>query len=138
KEAIRQEVEKENELKRLKQLEEEQEVIRARATLSGPKTVGKIDLDDKKKDDATKAPKEEKPVDKASEPVQQLESKPKQETKEEVVEKAPAKEDKPAEVKADKAEKAEPKKEEKPVAKTPEKPAEPAKEVKKEEVKKPE
>lgn len=134
KEAIRQEVEKENELKRQKQLEDEQEVIRAKAMLSGPKTVGKIDLGEKKKDDVTKAPEKEKPVDKASEPVQELEAKPKSEEKEATKE-APAKEKKEEEVKTPKAE---PKKEEKPVAKTPENPAAPVKETKPEEVKKPE
>lgn len=134
KEAIRQEVEKENELKRQKQLEDEQEVIRAKAMLSGPKTVGKIDLGEKKKDDVTKAPEKEKPVDKASEPVQELEAKPKSEEKEATKE-APAKEEKEEEVKTPKAE---PKKEEKPVAKTPEKLAAPVKDTKPEEVKKPE
>src|SRR5690606_36177840 len=75
KEAIRQELEKENELKRQKQLEDEQEVIRAKAMLAGPKTVGKIDLGDKKKDTESKSQEDEKPVDKASEPVQELETK---------------------------------------------------------------
>ena len=46
KEAIRQELEKELELKRKAQ--EEHEVIRAKATLSGPKTVGKINLEPEK------------------------------------------------------------------------------------------
>ncbi|WP_417363770.1 translation initiation factor IF-2 [Galbibacter sp.] len=146
KEAIRQELEKENEVKRQKQLEEEQVVIRARATLSGPKTVGKIDLGDKKKDDATKARKEDKPLDKASEPVQELEDKPKPEPKEKAVEmavekapakeeKTPAKEEKAKEVKTTVADT---KKEEEPIAKTPEKPVAPVKDTKTEEVKKPE
>lgn len=146
KEAIRQELEKENEVKRQKQLEEEQVVIRARATLSGPKTVGKIDLGDKKKDDATKARKEDKPLDKASEPVQELEDKPKPEPKEKAVEKAvekapakeektPAKEEKAKEVKTTVADT---KKEEEPIAETPEKPVAPVKDTKTEEVKKPE
>src|SRR5690606_5479102 len=135
KEAIRQELEKENELKRQKQLEEEQEVIRARATLSGPKTVGKIDLGVTKKEGVAEVQKEEKPLDKASEPVQELEAKPKPEAKEEAVEKTPVKEEKAPEVNAPVVE---PKKEEKPVAKTPEKPADPAKDTKSEEVKKPE
>ena len=135
KEAIRQELEKENELKRQKQLEEEQEVIRARATLSGPKTVGKIDLGVTKKEGVAEVQKEEKPLDKASEPVQELEAKPKPEAKEEAVEKTPVKEEKAPEVKAPVVE---PKKEEKPVAKTPEKPADPVKDTKSEEVKKPE
>lgn len=46
KEAIRQELEKEHELKRKAQ--EEHEVIRAKAILSGPKTVGKINLEPEK------------------------------------------------------------------------------------------
>src|SRR5690606_21634243 len=121
KEAIRQELEKENELKRQKQLEEEQEVIRAKASLSGPKTVGKIDLENKKKDEQAKTPEVEKPVDKASEPEQELTAKPKSEEKR-ATDQAPAKEEK---VEEDKASKTEPKKEDsaKPAAKTPEKPA---------------
>lgn len=46
KEAIRQELEREQEMKRKAQ--EQQEIIKAKASLSGPKTVGKIDLDPKK------------------------------------------------------------------------------------------
>ncbi|UGU14297.1 translation initiation factor IF-2 [Sinomicrobium kalidii] len=49
KEAIRQELEREQELKRKAQ--EEQEIIKAKANLSGPKTVGKIDLDAKDADE---------------------------------------------------------------------------------------
>lgn len=135
KEAIRQEVEKENELKRQKQLEDEQEVIRAKAMLAGPKTIGKIDLGDKKKETESKSQEDEKPVDKASEPVQELEAKSKPEEKEASTKETPAKEEKVEDVKAAKTE---PKKEEKPVAKTPEKPAAPVKETKAEEAKKPE
>lgn len=136
KEAIRQELEKENELKRQKQLEEEQEVIRAKASLSGPKTVGKIDLENKKKDEQAKTPEVEKPVEKASEPEQELTSKPKSEEKR-ATDQAPAKEEK---VEEDKASKTEPKKEEsaKPAAKTPEKPAFDKKETKSEQLNKPE
>ncbi|RAV28543.1 translation initiation factor IF-2 [Sinomicrobium soli] len=47
KEAIRQELEREQELKR--QAQERQEIIKAKANISGPKTVGKIDLDDNDK-----------------------------------------------------------------------------------------
>ncbi|MGS2762376.1 translation initiation factor IF-2 [Sinomicrobium sp. M5D2P9] len=51
KEAIRQELEREQEMKRKAQ--EQQEVIKAKANLSGPKTVGKIDLDPKKAEENT-------------------------------------------------------------------------------------
>ncbi|THD69012.1 translation initiation factor IF-2 [Robertkochia marina] len=105
KEAIRQELEKEQELRRQK----EQEVIKARASLSGPKTVGKIDLDGGKEE--TPAPPAEKPA--AETPV-----------KEEAPEVKPQPEEKPKE------EVATPEKAEKPEAKpekAPEKKAEPAK-----------
>lgn len=60
KEAIRIRMEKEQEERRLakEKKEAEQQVVKAKAELSGPKTVGKIDLD--KKPDKPK-PKEEKP-----------------------------------------------------------------------------
>lgn len=64
KEAIRQELEKELELKRKAQ--EENEVIRAKASLSGPKTVGKINLEPKKAapvaPESPLKPKKEQPV----------------------------------------------------------------------------
>ncbi|WP_224487659.1 translation initiation factor IF-2 [Robertkochia flava] len=80
KEAIRQELEKEQELKRQK----EQEVIKAKASLSGPKTVGKIDLDGGKKAEtaeiATPEPAEEAPVkEQVSETKAPVEEKPQQE-----------------------------------------------------------
>ncbi len=59
KEAIRQELEREQEIKRKAQ--EQQEVIKAKANLSGPKTVGKIDLDPKKAEESIP---EEKPEEK--------------------------------------------------------------------------
>ncbi|MBC9797550.1 translation initiation factor IF-2 [Sinomicrobium weinanense] len=59
KEAIRQELEREQELKRKAQ--ERQEIIKAKANLSGPKTVGKIDLDPGKAE-------EEKPVEEEQTP----------------------------------------------------------------------
>ncbi|MBA4745839.1 MAG: translation initiation factor IF-2 [Muricauda sp.] len=85
KEAIRIRMEKEQEERRLakEKKEAEQQVVKAKAELSGPKTVGKIDLD--KKPDK---PKEE-------EPKQEEAPKPKAEpekVKEEVKEEAPAKE----------------------------------------------
>ncbi|MBL7473913.1 translation initiation factor IF-2 [Robertkochia sediminum] len=60
KEAIRMELEKEQELRRQK----EQEVVKAKAKLSGPKTVGKIDLDGDKKEEQA-APEPVKEVEKA-------------------------------------------------------------------------
>ncbi|WP_456868181.1 translation initiation factor IF-2 [Galbibacter sp. BG1] len=66
KEAIRQELEKENELKRQKQ--EEHEVVKAKANLAGPKTVGKIDLDGKKEQAAPEKPKEEVQAEKVETP----------------------------------------------------------------------
>ncbi|WP_335966890.1 translation initiation factor IF-2 [Galbibacter sp. PAP.153] len=102
KEAIRQELEKENELKRQKQ--EEQEVVRAKANLSGPKTVGKIDLDDKddKKEEPATEKKEEapKPADKVDTPQQK-------EKKEDKPAEPEQKQDKPEE-KAPQAKKTEP------------------------------
>ena len=69
KEAIRLELEKENELKRQAQ---EQEVIKARTVLSGPKTVGKIDLEPKKvEEEVAEVTPEEKPEPK-EEPVVEL------------------------------------------------------------------
>ncbi|QLE01393.1 translation initiation factor IF-2 [Galbibacter sp. BG1] len=102
KEAIRQELEKENELKRQKQ--EEQEVVKAKANLAGPKTVGKIDLDGKKEEQASSKKKEEKKADNAAEPKQeQKQETPKEspkpvEKKEEV---AKAEDKKPVEAKAE-------------------------------------
>ncbi|WP_339838758.1 translation initiation factor IF-2 [uncultured Flavobacterium sp.] len=48
KEALKRELEKELEVKRLQEEKQKLEVIKAKAELSGPKTVGKIDLDSKK------------------------------------------------------------------------------------------
>ncbi|MBD3723649.1 MAG: translation initiation factor IF-2 [Flavobacteriaceae bacterium] len=50
KEALKKEIEKELEIKKLQEekLKKEQEVIKARATISGPKAVGKIDLNPSK------------------------------------------------------------------------------------------
>ncbi|ATA89763.1 translation initiation factor IF-2 [Capnocytophaga stomatis] len=60
-EAIRIEQEKENEKKRKQQ--QEQEVIRAKGTVAGVKTVGKIDLEPKKEEKPIEAPvKKEEPV----------------------------------------------------------------------------
>ncbi|WP_340200437.1 translation initiation factor IF-2 [Ascidiimonas sp. W6] len=64
KEALRQEIEKEQVQKRV--VKEDQEVIRAKATLSGPKTVGKIDLGGKKQE-----PKET-PVEPVKKPAEEL------------------------------------------------------------------
>ncbi|PKB42129.1 translation initiation factor 2 (bIF-2) [Cellulophaga sp. RHA19] len=81
KEALRLQLEKEQEEKRLAREKRAaaQEVVKAKAELSGPKTVGKIDLDAGKKKPAPVeekvAPKEEKPVQ-AKKPVVKEESKP--------------------------------------------------------------
>ena len=48
KEALKKELEKELEVKRLQEEKQKLEVIKAKAELSGPKTIGKIDLDSKK------------------------------------------------------------------------------------------
>lgn len=62
KEALRLQLEKEQEDRRTAR--ERNEVIRAKATLSGPKTIGKVDLDAKTSKPAS-TPKEEKPAEKA-------------------------------------------------------------------------
>tara|TARA_R110002012_G_scaffold68372_2_gene177656 strand:+ start:8205 stop:10943 length:2739 start_codon:yes stop_codon:yes gene_type:complete len=85
KEAIRIRMEKEQEERRLakEKKEAEQHVVKAKAELSGPKTVGKIDLDKK-----SEKPKEEKPKEEETPKVEPK----KAEAKEEVKEEAPAKE----------------------------------------------
>lgn len=79
KEALKRELEKEQEAKRLQEEERQrQEIIKAKAVLSGPKAIGKIDLDPKKPEVKSEKPiSEEKPVgaiekvveEKVSEPV---------------------------------------------------------------------
>ncbi|MHA7863612.1 translation initiation factor IF-2 [Flagellimonas marinaquae] len=83
KEAIRIRMEKEQEERRLakEKKEAEQQVVKAKAELSGPKTVGKIDLDKKPEKPKIEEPKEEAPKvepEKAKEetPVQKEEEKP--------------------------------------------------------------
>jgi len=83
KEAIRIRMEKEQEERRLakEKKDAEQQVVKAKAELSGPKTVGKIDLDKKPEKPKTEEPKEEAPKvepEKAKEetPVQKEEEKP--------------------------------------------------------------
>ncbi|MAU16217.1 MAG: translation initiation factor IF-2 [Muricauda sp.] len=102
KEAIRIRMEKEQEERRLarERKEAEQQVIKAKAELSGPKTVGKIDLDKKpgqpKEEPKKEAPKkEEAPKVELVEP--QEEEKPKEKAPEK--EKPEAKEAKEVEVK---------------------------------------
>ncbi|WP_417443106.1 translation initiation factor IF-2 [Joostella sp.] len=105
KEAIRQELEKENELKRQKQ--EEQEIVKAKANLAGPKTVGKIDLDGKK-EKAAPEKKEEKPAEKLETPQQEnKQEEPKEEVKKPEVKKVEEK--KQAEVEKVQEKKVEPK-----------------------------
>ncbi|RZS98878.1 translation initiation factor IF-2 [Aquimarina brevivitae] len=72
KEALRMQIEQEQEEKR-KQAEE-QEVIKAKANLSGPKAVGKIDLEDKSKDESSKETKEEKSAQKDTPPKKEPET----------------------------------------------------------------
>lgn len=62
KEALKRELEKEQELKRLQEekIRREQEIIKAKATISAPKAVGKIDLNPEKAEESNKA--EEKPA----------------------------------------------------------------------------
>ncbi|EAZ95427.1 translation initiation factor IF-2 [Flavobacteria bacterium BAL38] len=73
KEALKRELEKENEAKRLQEEERQrQEIIKAKAILSAPKAVGKIDLSPKKQEVKSEKPvvAEVKPVEeKVSEPV---------------------------------------------------------------------
>lgn len=87
KEALRLQMEQELEEKRI--AKEQREVVKAKATLSGPKTVGKIDLDPKKKEETAAV---EKP--KAQEPVAQPKEEKKEAKKEPVAKKetAPKKE----------------------------------------------
>ncbi|WP_036382462.1 translation initiation factor IF-2 [Muricauda sp. MAR_2010_75] len=96
KEAIRIQMEQEQEERRLAREKKnaEQQVIKAKAELSGPKTVGKIDLDKKPEAPKAEEPKEEVEEPKAKEPeVPKAEAKPK-----EVAEtKTPKAEDKPEE-----------------------------------------
>ena len=69
KEALKKELEKEVEEKRLLAEKQKLEVIKAKSTLSGPKTIGKIDLDakksvkpiEKKEEPKVETPKEEAP-----------------------------------------------------------------------------
>jgi translation initiation factor IF-2 len=63
KEALKKELEKEVEIKRQHEELQKQEVIKARASLAGPKAVGKIDLNPKKVEPKQETPiVEEKPV----------------------------------------------------------------------------
>ncbi|MFN3138680.1 MAG: translation initiation factor IF-2 [Allomuricauda sp.] len=82
KEAIRIRMEKEQEERRLakEKKEAEQQVVKAKAELSGPKTVGKIDLDKKPEKPKAEEPKEEAPK---AEPEKTVEETPAKEVKEE-------------------------------------------------------
>ena len=127
KEALKREIEKELEVKRLAEEERQrQEVIKARATVTAPVTLGKIDLNPKKAEQPKQekpeivakenivVAKEEKPVvaekpsDKSvpaeKKPSEKLSEKPSEKTQEVVVEKPVAKEEssiKPQEFNAD-------------------------------------
>ncbi|MCL9768924.1 translation initiation factor IF-2 [Flavobacterium sp. HXWNR69] len=89
KEALKRELEKEQEAKRLQEEERQrQEIIKAKAVLSGPKAVGKIDLDPKKPEVKSEKPiSEEKPVEVVEKVVGEKVSEPvKTEIKEEIQE----------------------------------------------------
>ena len=89
KEALKRELEKEQEAKRLQEEERQrQEVIKAKAILSGPKAIGKIDLDPKKPEVKSEKPiSEEKPVEAVEKVVEEKVSEPiKAEIKEEIQE----------------------------------------------------
>lgn len=89
KEALKRELEKEQEAKRLQEEERQrQEVIKAKAVLSGPKAIGKIDLDPKKPEVKSEKPiSEEKPVEAVEKVVEEKVSEPiKAEIKEEIQE----------------------------------------------------
>ncbi|WP_421823689.1 translation initiation factor IF-2 [Flagellimonas oceanensis] len=83
KEAIRIRMEKEQEERRLakEKKESEQQVVKAKAELSGPKTVGKIDLDKKSEEPKEEEPKKEE-APKAEPKKAQEEEKPKAPEKE--------------------------------------------------------
>ncbi len=88
KEALKKELEKEQELKRLQEekAKREQEVIKAKASLSGPKAVGKIDLDsdkDKAKTENKAKVEPKKEVEAKSTPSKQETEKPAKEVKKE-------------------------------------------------------
>lgn len=89
KEALKRELEKEQEAKRLQEEERQrQEIIKAKAVLSGPKAIGKIDLDPKKPEVKSEKPiSEEKPVEAVEKVVGEKVSEPiKAEVKEEIQE----------------------------------------------------
>ncbi len=89
KEALKRELEKEHEAKRLQEEERQrQEIIKAKAVLSGPKAIGKIDLDPKKTEVKSEKPiSEEKPVEAVEKVVEEKVSEPiKAEIKEEIQE----------------------------------------------------
>lgn len=99
KEALKKQLEKELEEKRLLEEKQKQEVIKAKAALSGPKTIGKIDLDSKKSDkpqEKIETPKVEAPKEEVvpqvnelpKEDVNPVSEKPKLEKKAPQVEKA--------------------------------------------------
>jgi translation initiation factor IF-2 len=80
KEALKRQLEKELEEKRLQEEKQRQEVVKARAELSGPKTIGKIDLNPKKAD----KPQEKAEAPKVETPKEEVVPQPKETPKEEV------------------------------------------------------
>ncbi|WP_046755173.1 translation initiation factor IF-2 [Kordia jejudonensis] len=123
KEALREQLVKEQEEAQRRKMERE-EVVRAKANLSGPKTIGKIDLNPQK-DKSEPVQKKVEEAPKAT-PAKEVQAKPKQEEAPKAVEKQKAPEVK-AEKKTPVQKPAESKKA--PVQKAPQKPKTPAKVV---------
>ena len=86
KDMLREQRERELEEKQ-KELAKKEEVVKASKTLSGPKTVGKIELDPKKPEEKPQEPKEEKPVAKKEVKKEAPKKVEKQEAKKEAVSK---------------------------------------------------
>ncbi len=105
-----QELEAKQKEEEAKEKAKQEEVVKASKTLSGPKTVGKIDLEPKKPEEKPAAPKEEaKPAEKPVEAKKEEPKEVKPKTEEKPVAPAP-KEEKKEEKKADKPAKEQPKK----------------------------
>ncbi|NJX16096.1 translation initiation factor IF-2 [Tamlana crocina] len=105
-----QELEAKQKEEEAKEKAKQEEVVKAAKTLSGPKTVGKIDLEPKKAEEKPAAPKEEaKPAEKPVEAKKEEPKEVKPKTEEKLVAPA-AKEEKKEEKKADEPAKEQPKK----------------------------
>lgn len=95
KEALKLEREKEEQQKKLEEEAKKTEIIRAKATLSGPKQVGSIDLNPKKEEEKKEEPEKEAPKVEEKPVVKQEEPKP--EPKKETPKKQAVQKDKPKE-----------------------------------------